>query len=101
MYWLAASLFLIGTVCGATIRLMAFIVVLLGGAAIAIAVSVSHYWLGCRCGTELPVIATVVMLQIGYAAGLVLRCAFARIEIPAGEKPSEPRAKVAGARPTQ
>jgi hypothetical protein len=72
MYWLVAGLFLIGTICGATIRLMAFIVVLLGAAGIAIAATVSH-GLG---GAVLDMVIAVVMLQIGYAAGFVLRAAW-------------------------
>jgi hypothetical protein len=69
MYWLVAGLFLIGAVCGAAIRLMAFIVVLLGAAGIAIAAFVSH-GLGAAV---LDAVIAVVMLQIGYAAGFVLR----------------------------
>jgi hypothetical protein len=71
MYWLVAALFLIGAACGATIRLMVFIVVLLGAGAVAIGVTISH---GLARAILHAVIA-VVVLQIGYAAGFALRAA--------------------------
>lgn len=69
MYWLVAGLILIGAVCGATIRLMVFIGVLLCAAVIA--VSVAHGW----GAAMLDAVIAVVTLQIGYAAGFVLRAA--------------------------
>lgn len=69
MYWLAAGLFVIGTVCGATIRLMIFTGVLLCAAVIAAIISHS---LGAAV---LDAVIAVVTLQIGYVAGFVLRAA--------------------------
>lgn len=69
MYWLAAVLFLIGAVCGATVRLMAFIGVLLCAAVIA--ASVAQGW----GGAALNAVVAIVTLQVGYAAGFVLRAA--------------------------
>lgn len=69
MYWLVTGLLLIGAVCGATIRLMMFIVVLLGAAAIAVAANLSH---GVGAAT-LDAVVAVVLLQVGYVAGIVLR----------------------------
>jgi hypothetical protein len=71
MYWLVAGLFVLGAVCGATIRLIVFVGVLLGGAAIAVAASVAH-GLG---GAVLNAVITLISLQVGYVAGLVLRAA--------------------------
>jgi hypothetical protein len=71
MYWLVAGLFVLGAVCGATIRLMVFIVVLLGAASIAIVVGMAH---GLGEGALHALIA-VICLQLGYAAGFVLRAA--------------------------
>jgi hypothetical protein len=69
MYWLAASLFLIGAICGATVRLMVFVVVLIGAAAVAIAAGLEH-----GLGTALvDGVIAVFALQVGYAAGFVLR----------------------------
>lgn len=69
MYWLATGLFIIGAACGATIRLMMFVVVLFGAALIAIAVGIS-YGVGAAV---LNAVIAVVALQVGYAAGFVLR----------------------------
>lgn len=69
MYWLVAGLILIGAVCGATIRLMVFVGVLLCGAAIA--VYIAPGW----GAAVLDAIIALVTLQIGYAAGFVLRAA--------------------------
>lgn len=71
MYWLVAGLFFLGAVCGATIRLMVFIGVLLAGAAIAAAVNAAH-GLG---EAVLSAVIAVVGLQVGYVAGFVLRAA--------------------------
>lgn len=71
MYWLVAGLFVLGAVCGATIRLIVFVGVLLGGAAIAVAASVAH-GLG---QAALNAVVTLISLQVGYVAGLVLRAA--------------------------
>jgi hypothetical protein len=71
MYWLVAGLFVLGAVCGATIRLMVFVGVLLGGTAIAVAASVTH-GLG---EAVLNAVIAAISLQVGYAAGFVLRAA--------------------------
>jgi ABC-type lipoprotein release transport system permease subunit len=71
MYWLVAGLFVLGAVCGATISLIVFVGVLLGGAAIAVAASVAN-GLG---EAALNAVVTLITLQVGYVAGLVLRAA--------------------------
>lgn len=69
MYWLVAGLFLIGAGCGAAIRLMMFLVVLLCAAVIALAATVEH-----GLGTAVfNAVITVVVLQTGYVAGFVAR----------------------------
>jgi len=69
MFWFIVGLFVLGALCGAAIRMMIFVIVLLGAAAIVIAATITH-------GSEailLNAVVTVVTLQIGYAAGLILR----------------------------
>lgn len=69
MFWFVAGLFVLGAVCGAAIRMMVFVIVLLCAATIAIASS-----LGQGLGAILlDALITIVALQIGYAAGLILR----------------------------
>jgi hypothetical protein len=71
MYWLVAGLFILGAICGASIRLMVFVVVLIGAAVIAAGAS-----LGQGGGAALlHAVIAVVALQVGYVAGLVLRTA--------------------------
>jgi hypothetical protein len=71
MLWVSVGLFCLGVACGAVIRLMIFIGVLLGAAAITVAVTVGH-GIGAAL---LTAVLTVVVLQVGYAAGLILRAA--------------------------
>ena len=71
MVWFILGLFVLGAACGAAIRMMVFLFVLLGATSIAVAASVEH-GLGA---TLLNAVITVVALQIGYAAGLILRTA--------------------------
>jgi hypothetical protein len=71
MYWLMAGLFVVGAVCGATVRLMAFVVVLLGATAVAVAACAERAW-GIAV---LTAVIAVVVLQVGYAGGFVLRAA--------------------------
>jgi hypothetical protein len=71
MFWISVGLFCLGVVCGATLRLMIFIGVLLGAAAIAVVATAAH---GVG-GALLTMLLTVVVLQIGYAAGFILRAA--------------------------
>lgn len=73
MFWFVSGLFVLGALCGVAIRMMIFIIVLLGAATIVIAATITH-------GGEailLNVVVTIVTLQVGYAAGLVLRTAVA------------------------
>lgn len=44
MYWLMAGLLVVGAVCGETVRLMAFVVVLLGATAVAVAACAGRAW---------------------------------------------------------
>lgn len=69
MYWLALGLVFIGAVCGATVRLMVFVGVLVCAAVAAL--SIAPGW----GAAALNAVIAVVALQIGYAAGFVLRAA--------------------------
>ena len=84
MYWLMAGLFFIGAACGATIRLMMFVVVLLCAAAIAVGVTGAH---GLAAAAMHAVIA-LVTLQAGYVAGFVARTAIRSRQMNA---PAAPR----------
>lgn len=69
---LIAGLFVVGAACGATVRLMVFVAVLLGGMAVgAIAFGTTQ---GVAQG-GFAALVTVITLQVGYAAGFVLRAA--------------------------
>lgn len=69
MFWVAAGLFVLGVACGAAIRLMMFIGVLLGAAVIAAAATATQ-----GIGQALlAALGAVAVLQIGYVAGFVLR----------------------------
>jgi uncharacterized membrane protein len=72
MYWMIAGLLILGAACGAILRLMIFVGVLLGAAVIAIAVSLTHGSIGAAL---LNALIAVVALQVGYAVGVVLRAA--------------------------
>jgi hypothetical protein len=88
MLWLVAGLFVLGALCGATVRLTIFIGVLIAAAAISLASTIREG----VAAMALTVIATVVTLQVGYVAGLVLRAAV-RAHYPAPaihEKPTLP-----------
>jgi uncharacterized membrane protein YgdD (TMEM256/DUF423 family) len=69
MYLIVAGLVLLGAFCGATIRLLPFVVVLVGAAAIAGISAAVHG--GGRAW--LDTIIAVVALQVGYALGIVGR----------------------------
>jgi hypothetical protein len=94
MLWFMLGLFVLGVACGAAIRMMVFLIVLLGAAAIAIAAGATH-GLGA---VLLNAVITVVALQIGYAVGLILRTAiYSRQErSPAGSSRGEPVRAPAG-----
>jgi hypothetical protein len=71
MRWMFAGFFVLGIICGATLRLMAFVTVLIGAAIIA-ALTGALQGVGAAA---LNVLFAVVSLQVGYAAGLVARAA--------------------------
>lgn len=70
MYAIVAGLVVLGLLCGATIRLLAFIVVLVIGAAVAIA---SGLIAGGTGTALLNAVIAVIALQAGYAGGVVAR----------------------------
>jgi hypothetical protein len=72
MYWMIAGLLILGAACGAILRLLIFAGVLLGAAVIGIAVGAAHGGIGAAL---LHAVIAVVVLQVGYAAGVVLRAA--------------------------
>lgn len=71
MTWVVAGLFMLGLLCGAAVRLVFFVVILLGAAVIAMLVTASDRGLGAI----VVAIVAVVILQVGYAAGVVVRAA--------------------------
>ncbi len=71
MYWIGAGLFAMGALCGTFMRLAFFGFVLLGAFVVAI---VSAPVQGIF-GKLLSAVLAVVALQIGYAAGILLRAA--------------------------
>ena len=71
MYWLIAGLLVLGAACGAMLRLMVFIGVLIGAAIIALVISAPH---GLGVAAAHAIIA-LVSLQIGYVAGFICRAA--------------------------
>jgi hypothetical protein len=89
MYWMIAGLLIVGAACGAVLRLMMFVGVLLGAAAIAIAVSAAHGGTGAAL---LSALIAIVALQVGYAAGVVLRAAIRswQSQAPARAAPKQP-----------
>lgn len=94
MYWLATGLLLIGAACGATIRLMMFVVVLLGAALIAIVAGISQ-----GVGTAvLDAVIAVVALQVGYAVGFVLRAVLRSRQIKAPQQVDHSRSTPAAPR---
>lgn len=69
MLWITVGLFAVGAACGALIRLLVFVGVLVGGAVIA-GIAMAQRGLGAAL---LAALVTVVALQVGYVAGLILR----------------------------
>ncbi len=69
MGWFVAGFFVLGLLCGAAVRLPFFIVILLGAAAIAGIGSGAHGAIAALVNA----VAAVVILQVGYAAGVVGR----------------------------
>lgn len=69
MYGIAVGLVLLGALCGAMIRLMPFVIVLVV-AAIIVVVST---WSQSAADILLNVVLALVALQVGYAAGLMVR----------------------------
>ena len=69
MWWLIGGLFVLGAACGAAIRLMIFLGVLIAAAMISLAASAAA-GVGAMA---LTAILAIVTLQVGYVAGLLLR----------------------------
>jgi membrane protein implicated in regulation of membrane protease activity len=70
--WMIAGLLVLGAACGALLRLLMFIGVLLGAAVIAFAISMGYVGVGAAL---LNAFVAVIVLQAGYALGVVLRAA--------------------------
>lgn len=69
MSGIIAGLLLLGAICGAFIRIVLFIIILVGAALVAALSTVLH-------GDENPIVMAVlavVLMQVGYAAGIALR----------------------------
>lgn len=92
MLWIGTGLFAVGVACGASIRLPVFVVILFVGAVIAVVATVSH-----GIGTALlAALTTVIALQIGYVAGLILRAVGRSLraryrKVPSGQAPANIR----------
>jgi uncharacterized protein (DUF58 family) len=71
MLWITVGLFAVGAGCGASIRLLLFICILLAGTIIA-GIAMASQGLGAALWFML---LTVIALQVGYVAGLILRAA--------------------------
>jgi hypothetical protein len=89
MYWMIAGLLVLGAACGAILRLMMFVGVLLGAAAIAIAVGLAHGGIGTAL---LHALIAIIALQVGYTGGVVLRAAIRsrQSRTPARAAPKHP-----------
>jgi hypothetical protein len=88
MYWMVAGLIVLGAACGAILRLMIFVGVLVGAAVIAIAVSLAYGGIGAAL---LNALVAVIALQVGYVAGFVLRAAIRSWQAPASARSSRER----------
>jgi uncharacterized membrane protein len=79
--WMIAGLLILGVACGALLRLMMFLGVLLGAAIIAFAISMGYGGVGAAL---LNALVAIVVLQAGYAVGVVLRAAIraSRTQVP-------------------
>lgn len=71
MYWIVAGLLLLGAICGATLRLLTFVLVLMAAAGAAAAI-----WLNGPLHALLYAGGAVAILLIGYAIGISMRAAF-------------------------
>lgn len=98
MYWMIAALLIVGVLAGATIRLPMFVVVLLVAAVVAV-LSLLPQGIG---PAVLHAVVAVVVLQIGYGCGILLRSAIRAARVPLAKEdrvrqesrvrlPSEPK----------
>jgi len=71
MYWIGAGLFAIGALCGTFMRLAFFAIVL----AVAFVVAIVSAPVQGIFAHLLSAVLAVVALQVGYAAGIMLRAA--------------------------
>jgi hypothetical protein len=71
MYWIGAGLFVIGALCGTFMRLAFFGIVL----AVAFIVAIVSAPVQGIFAHLLSAVLAVVALQVGYAAGIMLRAA--------------------------
>jgi hypothetical protein len=69
MYWIGVGLFAFAALCGTFVRFPLFVLVLLG-ALVVVLMSVAA---DDTLNTLLDVLITIVVLQVGYAAGIILR----------------------------
>ncbi len=69
MYAALAILFILGAFCGTLLRLLTFLIILLTVMAIAAVIT----WADGKGGVALSAIISGFILQMGYAAGIILR----------------------------
>lgn len=69
MYGIAVGLVLLGVLCGAMVRLMPFVIILIVAAAIVVVTA----WSQSAGDILLNAVLTLVALQVGYAAGIGIR----------------------------
>lgn len=81
MYWIGTGLLLLGAICGATLRLLTFVLVLMAAAAVAVAI-----WQHGPLQAFLFAGAAVAILLIGYALGIATRAAVRALRNPGGRR---------------
>src|ERR1700680_148965 len=87
MYWIGVGLFALGALCGTFVRFPFFVLVLLGAMVIAI-VSVPAQG---TASTLLNALVAVVVLQVGYAVGIILRAALRSLRMLRPDDPAPAR----------
>jgi hypothetical protein len=81
MYWIGVGLFAVGTVCGALMRFPFFVLIALGAMVVAV-LSIPAQGMA---STLLNAMIVVVVLQVGYGAGVILRAALRPLRTVSGD----------------
>jgi len=81
MYWIGTGLLLLGAICGATLRLLTFVLVLMAAAAVSVAI-----WQNGPLQAFLFAGAAVTILLIGYVLGISMRAAVRALRNAGGRR---------------